>query len=118
MIYISDFTNCSTFISSKETDAKEVLINTDSRTLASDETFLAITGYNYNALSFLDSVVKSGCSTVIYTKTKGNDLLIKNFESKINFVATTDSIKFLQQITNILSNRFQENGGKLIAISG
>jgi UDP-N-acetylmuramoyl-tripeptide--D-alanyl-D-alanine ligase len=33
-------------------------------------------------------------------------------------VATTDSIKFLQQITNILSNRFQENGGKLIAISG
>ncbi len=118
MIYHRDFKKCSSFISSLESDDKKIDINTDSRTLSADESFLAISGENHNALKFLESVKTSGCSTVIYTKNHENDKLIQKYQDSINFIATTDSVLFLQQITNLLSNRFQDNGGKLIAISG
>jgi UDP-N-acetylmuramoyl-tripeptide--D-alanyl-D-alanine ligase len=120
MIKVKDFVSCESYINmTNELDLnKKVILSTDTRTLKKDEIFLAITGEKFNALSFLKEIEGSGCKIVIYSKTAANDSLVSKFKDKITFVATTDSVIFLQQITNILSLRFQNNGGKLIAISG
>jgi UDP-N-acetylmuramoyl-tripeptide--D-alanyl-D-alanine ligase len=120
MILVEDFRNCLSFIGmTKDLDlTKRVELSTDTRTLKKDEIFLAITGDNFNALSFLDKVEKSGCKVVIYTKNLENDKLISKYKDRLTFIETVDTIKFYQEITNILSVKFQKNGGKLIAISG
>jgi len=120
MINIEDFKSCLSFINmTGDLDPKQkVELSTDTRTLKNNEVFLAITGEKFNALSFLDKVEVSGCKIVIYSKTPGNDKLINEYKNKITFIETANSVSFYQEITNILSTRFQKNGGKLIAISG
>ena len=120
MIYIKDSQHCSSFIGYHGDIVENCVlkINTDSRSLKKEETFLAISGVKHNAVKFLDQVVEAGVETVIYTKSAENDELVKTYRDKLFFIETTCSVKFLQEITRILSDRFQDNGGKLVAISG
>lgn len=120
MIKVEDFKNCSSYISMNSNIdlGLDVSLSTDSRSLKSDDVFLAITGERFNALSFLDKVVESGCKIVIYTKNTSNDEIVEKYKNKLKFVSTNNSIKFYQELTSILAVRFQKNGGKLIAISG
>jgi UDP-N-acetylmuramoyl-tripeptide--D-alanyl-D-alanine ligase len=120
MIYISDIKLCPSFIALRGAISSDykLVINTDSRSLSSDEAFLAISGDKFNAVDFVDQAVKAKSKIVIYTKNDKNDKIIEEFRDQITFIETTDSILFLQEITRILSDRFQDNGGKLIAISG
>ena len=120
MINVSDFEKCSSYLGSSRKLESElgVLISTDTRELNENNFFLAIEGEKFNALNFLDQVVKAKCKYVIYTKNSSNDEIIKGFTKEITFIETKDSVKFLQDITGVLSDKFQDNGGKLIAISG
>ena len=116
MIKIKDFKSCDSYINmTNDLDLNQkVILSTDTRSLKENNIFLAITGEKFNALSFLKQVEASGCKIVIYSKSVENDKLVSKFINKLTFVETIDSIKFYQQITNILSLRFQNNGGKLI----
>ena len=109
MINIEDFKSCLSLINmTGELDPKQkVELSTDTRTLKSNEVFLAITGERFNALSFLDKIEASGCKIVIYSKTPENDKLISEYKNKITFIETANSVSFYQEITNILSTRFQ-----------
>lgn len=119
MIKTNDFSICHSYISStQKIENINVNICTDSRLLTKNDFFLAISGENFNALNFLDKVVAVGCRYVIYSKNSENDQLVETFKKQIIFIETTDTILFLQEITNVLANKFQERGGKLIAISG
>lgn len=120
MIRFKDFKRCRSFISFlKEVNEEEsITLSTDTRNLKSSDTFLALTGEKFNALNFLDHVAESGCSTVIYSKNSDNDKIIEKYKESLNFVATLNSEKFLQEITHCLAKDFQDNGGSLIAISG
>jgi UDP-N-acetylmuramoyl-tripeptide--D-alanyl-D-alanine ligase len=120
MLKFNDFKRCESFISfQSDVDLnKEVKISTDTRNLIPDDVFLALTGEKFNALKFLDQVIKRGCKFVIYTKNDGNDEIIKKYQDRLVFIETKNSEQFLQQITNCVAADFQNNGGKLIAISG
>lgn len=120
MIKVNDFQSCSSFISTSkdiENDL-DVKVSTDTRELEEANFFLAIEGEKFNPLKFLDQIVKANCSYVIYTKNKTNDEIIKKYEDSVTFIATEDSILFLQEISGLLADKFQDAGGKLIAISG
>lgn len=120
MLKTKDFKNCSSYISASKNfdEFADVLISTDTRLLREGEFFLAISGERFNALTFLKQVKEKGCKYIIYTKNEKNDELIKPFLDDFVFFETKSSIKFLQEITSILSLKFQKKGGKLIAISG
>lgn len=99
----------------------ELTISTDSRTYLDEEVFVAISGDNFNAFEYIESVLAKGCRNIVFTANKKNQNLliqyVKNYTS-INFIAVTDSIHFLQEVATNISNKFQQMGKKLICISG
>lgn len=120
MLVLNDLNSCNSLIriSDKVDFNKELSLNLDSRTLKSNDTFLAISGENINAVRFLKQAEDASVETIIYTKNSKNDELVEPYRDKFVFIEVEDSIKTLQELTRILSDRFQRNGGKLIAISG
>jgi UDP-N-acetylmuramoyl-tripeptide--D-alanyl-D-alanine ligase len=120
MLFVDDVYSCLAYISLSGNIEKnfELKINTDSRNLLENETFLAITGDRFNAVTFIEQAVLSKAKVIIYTKNDVNDEIVKPYRDQIICIETSDSVLFLQQITRILSDRFQDNGGHLVAISG
>jgi UDP-N-acetylmuramoyl-tripeptide--D-alanyl-D-alanine ligase len=118
MIYSKDIQTCSSFVNISNEEDFSLVLNTNSKTLSEGETFLAISGERFNAVEFIDQAVKAKAKAIIYTKTPENDEVVRNFKTDIILIETSDSVLFLQQITRVLSDRFQDKGGKLIAISG
>ena len=120
MIYFKDIYKCESFLSSSsQVDGETVLkIITDSRLVEERSTFLAISGERFNALDFLDTVISKKASFVIYDEGDENEEKIEKHLGSCVFIKTKKSVTFLQEITRILSDRFQAAGGRLIAIGG
>ncbi len=120
MLYSEDIKKCESFVDLiGEIEPNYKLdISTDSRSINPGQTFLAITGEKFNAMNFLNSIVDKKVKLVIYTDTSENNQIVEKYKNDFVFIKTKNSILFLQEITRILSDRFQDNGGKLIAISG
>jgi UDP-N-acetylmuramoyl-tripeptide--D-alanyl-D-alanine ligase len=92
----------------------------DSRDYAVDEAFLAISGENFNAVKYLEEILKKGCPLVIYTSTLENESLIKELSLSYKdrcFVSVEDSITFFQ---NLMSEHLADwrKNNKAIIISG
>lgn len=90
--------------------------STDSRNLNEGEAFLAIDGERFKPMRFLEKL--EGCPLVIYTDNDENRSIALENKESFYFLPVVDSIKFLQNIASFFAEKFVENGGKLIAISG
>ncbi len=120
MINLSELNTLPSFVSfSKElNEDPKVELSSDTRSYKSPEVFLAITGEKFNAVNFIGQVVDKGCNYIIYSDSDVNNKLVEAYSDKCTFIKTKDSIRFLQDFTNLIANKFKAKGGKLIGISG
>ncbi|MEX0798175.1 MAG: Mur ligase family protein, partial [Bacteriovoracaceae bacterium] len=91
-------------------------ISTDSRTIHSGQSFLALEGAKFKPMKFLEQLEQA--PVVFYEKNPFNDKLARQARDKHFFVAVNDSVRFLQDIGSLAAKSFVSNGGKLIAIAG
>jgi len=88
---------------------------TDTRTYNNERVFIAIEGDNFKPLNFIENIHER--CIIICEKTALNEKIIKE-NSKRSFIVVNDSIEALKEISSLICRKFQENSGKLIAISG
>lgn len=95
---------------------KSLRFSTDTRTIKSGESFIAIEGPTFRPMKFIADL--KDAPVVIYEKNDQNDELAQKYKNKNFFIAVNDSVSFLQKVARLISEGFQEKGGKLIAICG
>jgi UDP-N-acetylmuramoyl-tripeptide--D-alanyl-D-alanine ligase len=122
VIKASEIKNYSSFLEcTQQLKDNVVTLCTDTRSYDGELIFLAITGERFNGFEFAEQMIAKGCKNIIFTKSKINDELFKGYFQKFpecNFIKVTDSIKFLQEHTRNISDKFIAKGNKLICISG
>ncbi|MBC77324.1 MAG: hypothetical protein CME64_15065 [Halobacteriovoraceae bacterium] len=92
------------------------VVSTDTRTINSGEVFLGIDGERFRPMRFLSKL--DDCPLIIYNYTEENEELVRKSNLSSLFLGVKDSIKFLQDISSKVAEKFVNSGGKLIAISG
>ncbi len=94
--------------------------STDSRSFY-DGIFVAITGEKFNAVNFLEEVLKKNCKVIVYSSTAENRQRVHSFAQEyqdVTWVCVEDSIVFLQELAGLQAEEFKKNGGKIIGITG
>lgn len=100
------------YISKKIQNDKEIIgISSDSRQIKDNYIFLANKGYEFDGHKYIDSAIKNGANTIIYT----NDDI--NFESGINYIKVKDQRLALAKISNLLSN-YPSKSMRMIGVTG
>lgn len=100
------------YISKKIQNDKEIIgISSDSRQIKENYIFLANKGYEFDGHKYIDSAIKNGANTIIYT----NDDI--NFESGINYIKVKDQRLALAKISNLLSN-YPSKSMRMIGVTG
>ena len=107
----------------KFNDKNYSAVCTDTRAYKRGELFVAISGENFNAFEYIDTIANKGVETVIYTKTSENQALKKQYENNFNqidFIEVENSITFLQGLAQGHRERLgRENPDlRVISISG
>jgi len=120
MIKIQDFLKCKSVIDHSFTNSSidDIKITTDSRSVKNKNTFIALYGENFDGNSFIEDVILKGIKCIVFCekKSRQNEVVIKDDE--INYVKVSDTYKFILELANIISDRWQKAGGKLIGITG
>ncbi len=103
--------------------AVDLVINTDSRTFKSGETFVALHGESFDGFNYLEQVLKLGARAVVFSTKKGREQTIQNLSSlypNVLFVEATDALKFIQELASlyILDWRSKKPSRKIIGITG
>ena len=101
----------------------ELIINTDSRTFRSGETFIALEGENFDGFNYIKSVLEKGASAVVFTDNPNRQEEVANLVAKYpatQFIFTTSSLAFLQELASehIKAWRSQKSERKIIGITG
>lgn len=96
---------------------------TDTRNYKAGELFVAISGENFNAFEYIETIANKGVKTVVFTKSHTNHELKKKYEQEfktIEFVEVDDSISFLQELATDHRQRLKQINPelKVISISG
>lgn len=100
------------YISKNIQNDKEIIgISSDSRQIKENYIFLANKGYEFDGHKYIDSAIKNGANTIIYT----NDDI--NFESGINYIKVKDQRLALAKISNLLSN-YPSKSMRMIGVTG
>ena len=101
-----------TYISKKIQNDKEIVgISSDSRQIKKDYIFLAIKGYEFDGHKYINSAIKNGANTIVYTK---DDI---EFVDKINYIKVEDERLALAQISNLISN-YPSKSMTMIGVTG
>lgn len=94
-------------------DISSLSFYTDTRQFNKELVFIAIEGENFKPLSFIENIQ---ASIIVCEDNEFNRKQISDNDK--TFILVSSSINSLREITSSLSKKFQENGGKVIAISG
>ena len=100
-------------INPKEIGNKQLRFYTDTRIYNNEEVFIAIEGENFKPLSFISDIK---AEIIVCEENDFNRNAIINTDKIIIFVES--AINSLREVANLISKKFQKNGGCLIAISG
>lgn len=101
----------------------ELVINTDSRSFKSGETFVALVGENFDAFNYLEGVLELNAKVVVFTSTKEREEMLPMlaaFYPKTIFISVSDSLIFLQELArlHIESWKKQDKERKIIGVTG
>ncbi len=101
----------------------ELIINTDSRNFKAGETFVALSGDNFDGFNYVEQVLKQGARAVILTsipsRTKKIDEFAKDFPDVL-IVETIDALICIQQLASSYVTQWKKNKieRKIIGITG
>tara|TARA_B100001971_G_scaffold213155_1_gene245553 strand:- start:143117 stop:144487 length:1371 start_codon:yes stop_codon:yes gene_type:complete len=87
---------------------------TDTRTHNGEQVFIAIEGANFKPLSFINKVK---AQIIICEDNEYNREIINDNKDR-TFIIVKSVINSLREVANLISKKFQANGGVLIAVSG
>jgi UDP-N-acetylmuramoyl-tripeptide--D-alanyl-D-alanine ligase len=96
-------------------EGQELTFYTDTRSHNNENVFIAIEGERFKPLEFIEKIPED--VLIVCEENVKNQSIIKN-NQKRNFLVVKDSVKALAEIGALISEKFQEQGGKVIAISG
>ncbi|WP_058991095.1 UDP-N-acetylmuramoyl-L-alanyl-D-glutamate--2,6-diaminopimelate ligase [Anaerococcus rubeinfantis] len=101
-----------TYISKKIQNDREIVgVSSDSRQIKKDYIFLAIKGYEFDGHKYMNSAIKNGANTIVYTK---DDI---EFVDEINYIKVEDERLTLAQISNLISN-YPSKSMTMIGVTG
>lgn len=101
----------------------EFKICTDSRAYTPGEVFVALKGENFDAINFVEPILKKECPVVVYNYSEENVQKIRKWSSEYYltcFIAVTDTVLYLQQMSHLhIKNWFEQKPNrKIIGITG
>lgn len=101
----------------------ELKINTDSRSFAAGETFVALVGENFDAFNYLESVLSLDAKVVVIASTKEREELIPMlaaFYPKTLFITVSDTLLFLQELATLHMEAWKkaDKDRKVIGVTG
>ncbi|MCF8058141.1 MAG: UDP-N-acetylmuramoyl-tripeptide--D-alanyl-D-alanine ligase [Bacteriovoracaceae bacterium] len=121
MINTNDILLCKSYLNGINTNSVELTISTDSRKFDKENTFISLYGDNFDSIKFIPDVIKRGCEYIILERREQNLKEISNLKSNFentSFIEVNNVFQFILELANIRSNRFQENGGIVIGLTG
>jgi UDP-N-acetylmuramoyl-tripeptide--D-alanyl-D-alanine ligase len=122
MIKLEHINKCKTLLA-PQAFSGELKFCTDSRKYSHPSAFVAIPGAKVNPLDIIESLLEQGCPLVVYQNEQGNDDKVKHLAAnypRTQFIAVTDSVTFLQELTHLHILNWQKSSEKktVFAISG
>lgn len=95
-------------------------VNTDSRTIKSDDGFISLKGERFDAFQFIPSVCLNNPKLIVFNSEKEKEALaLLNQYPNIVWVMVKDTLSFIQELANQSIQNFQkQTGTKTICISG
>ena len=123
MITLAHFKSCPSLLDKGEMTSSSLPICTDTRKYHHPSVFVAIPGAKTNPLDVIDDLLNKGCPVVVYQKDATNDEKAKALRVKFpktQFLACTDSVTFLQEISHLHIKEWKGKSPKntVFAISG
>lgn len=121
MIKYKDLVSCNSVIRKIEASNNlDYHISTDSRSLKGANCFIALQGENFNANDFIDNAAEV-VDVIIFCKKESDsysfDKFINNYPHKL-FIEVSDTYKYILELAEIISKKWQACGGQMIAITG
>ena len=101
----------------------ELKINTDSRSFAAGETFVALVGENFDAYNYIEGVLSLDAKVVVINSTPEREELLPTlacFYPKTLFITVTDTLLFLQELATNHMKEWKKAGKdrKVIGVTG
>ena len=125
MILLSNIELCPSVLTAdfKFVENKRLNFYTDTRRFKYPGAFVAIPGAKVNVLDLISPLLDQGCELVVYQASSENEEKVKSLQIKYpttQFIAVTDSVDFLQELTHYHANDWQAQNPHhtLFAISG
>jgi UDP-N-acetylmuramoyl-tripeptide--D-alanyl-D-alanine ligase len=120
MIKLEDIKKCSSYISASHQNEflDDLFITTDSRLTNEMNTFIAIKGKNFNANSFIDSVIDNGIKIIIAAMSDEEYKKYNDNNPFVLFIRILDINAFLLELAEVVSLKWQIMGGIVIGVTG
>ena len=120
---VNDFKNIQGIIESNgEYSNTEISITTDSRSMTSENVFLALKGENFDGFDYMSPALEKGVEVVIYTHLPERTEIVKSLKERykdVLFIAVGNTLKYLQDSASWWMREWQKsNGGITIGLTG
>ena len=120
---VNDFKNIQGIIESNgEYSNTEISITTDSRSMTSENVFLALKGENFDGFDYMNPALEKGVEVVIYTHLPERTEIVKSLKERykdVLFIAVGNTLKYLQDSASWWMREWQKsNGGITIGLTG
>lgn len=121
MIIFEDFLGNTQLAQSVSKFTEELEVSSDSRTFSKENCFLSLYGENFDSIKFIPDVISKGAKFILVEERERNIETLNALESQnptVTFIRVKDVYKFILELGNACSRRFQERGGKVIGLTG
>jgi len=101
----------------------EIMINTDSRKILPNETFVALVGENFDGHTYLEETLKKGAIAVVCKDTEQNrengEILLQRYPDR-SIIFVHDTLRFIQELAEFKILRWKSNSvdRKIIGVTG
>ncbi|MBC7429390.1 MAG: UDP-N-acetylmuramoyl-tripeptide--D-alanyl-D-alanine ligase [Bacteriovorax sp.] len=101
----------------------ELIINTDSRSFKTGETFVALVGENFDAFNYVEGVLENNAKVVVFNSNKDREemlFMLAAFFPKILFITVKDTLEFLQELAGLHMDAWKKTDKerKVIGVTG
>ena len=125
MILLSNIELCPSVLNKNLVFVENKRLNfyTDTRKFKYPGAFVAIPGTKVNVLDLISPLLEQGCELIVYQESAENKKKVASLSEKyplVDFIAVTDSVDFLQELTHYHATEWQSQNPHhiLFAISG